>query len=37
MEIPRVGLELDLQAYAIVTAMPDLSQVCDLRHSSWQH
>ena len=32
MEVPRLGVELELQlpAYATATAMPDLSQVCDL-------
>ena len=35
----RVELELQLQGYATAkaTAMPDLSYVCDLHHSSWQH
>ena len=39
MEVPRLGVELELQlpAYAIATAMPDLSCVCDLHHSSQQH
>ena len=39
MEIPRlvVNLELQLPAYATATAMGDLSHVCDLHHSSWQH
>ena len=38
MEVPRLGMELKLQllAYATGTAMPDLSQVFDLHHSSWQ-
>ena len=38
MEVPRAGVKLELQlpAYAIVTAMPDLSHICDLRHISWQ-
>ena len=32
MEVPRLGVESELQllAYAIVTAMPDLSRVCNL-------
>ena len=39
MEVPRRGVESELQllAYAIATAMPDLSRVCDLHHSSRQH
>ena len=38
MEVPRLGVEMELQllAYATVTAMQDLSHVCDLYHSSWQ-
>ena len=38
MEVPRLGVELELQlpAYATATAMPDLSHVCDLHHSSRQ-
>ena len=38
MEIPRQGVELELQLlpYTIATAMPDLSRVCDLHHSSRQ-
>ena len=36
MEVPRLGeLQLQLQAYA--TATWDLSCICDLHHSSWQH
>ena len=36
MEVPRlkVELEVQLQAYAIATARPDLSCICDLHHSS---
>ena len=39
MEVPRLGVQLELQppAYAIATAMPDLSRICDLYHSSRQH
>jgi len=39
MEVPRLGvkLELLLPAYTRATAMPDLSHVCDLHHSSWYH
>ena len=38
MEVTRLGVELELQlmAYATAIAMPDLSHVCDLHHSSWQ-
>ena len=32
----RVKSELQLQAYAIVTATSDLSCMCNLHHSSWQ-
>ena len=39
MEVPRLGVELELSlpAYTTATAKPDLSPVCDLHHSSWQH
>ena len=39
MEVPRLGveLELQLQVYATAKATPDPSRVCDLCHSSWQH
>ena len=39
MEVPRLGVELELQlpAYVTATAMQDLIHVCDLHHSSWQH
>ena len=38
MEVPRLGvyLELQLPAYTTATATPDPSHVCDLHHSSWQ-
>ena len=38
MEVPKLRAELELQlpAYATATAMPDLSRICDLHHSSWQ-
>ena len=38
MEVPRLGVELELQlsAYARATAMRDPSRVCDLHHSSWR-
>ena len=37
-EVPRLGVELDLQlpAYTTATAMWDLSRICDLLHSSRQ-
>ena len=36
MEVPRLGVESELQllAYATAIAMPDLSRICDLHHSS---
>ena len=39
MEVPRLGVELELEllAYTTDTAMQDLSHVCDLYHSSQQH
>ena len=39
MEVPRLGVESELQlpATAVATATPNLSHVCDLHHSSWQH
>ena len=38
MEVPKIGLypELQRQAYATATAMPDLRHICDLCHSLWQ-
>ena len=38
MEVPRLGVESELQplAYTTATAMRDLSHVCDLCHSSRQ-
>ena len=38
MEVPGLGVqsELHLPAYTIATAMPDLSHICDLYHSSRQ-
>ena len=38
MEVPSLGVELELQplAYTTATAMPDPSCVCDLQHSSRQ-
>ena len=39
MDVPRLGVELELQlpAYATVTAKQDLSCICNLLHSSQQH
>ena len=39
MEVPRLKVELELRlpAYTTATAMQDLSHICDLHHSSWQH
>ena len=39
MEVPRLGVESELQlpAYTTATATPDPSHVCDLHHSSQQH
>ena len=38
MEVPRLGVESELQltAYTTATAMPDLSCICDLHNTSWQ-
>ena len=37
MEVPRLGVQSELQllAYATATAMPDPSRTCNLHHSSW--
>ena len=39
MEVPRLGVQLELKllACATATAMQDLSHICNLHHSSWQH
>ena len=39
MEVPRLGVEseLQLQAYTTATATPDPSHICDLHHSLQQH
>ena len=39
MDVPRLGVEskLQLPAYAMATATPDLSCICNLHHSSQQH
>ena len=38
MEVPRLGVELELRllAYTTATAMLDLSHICNLHHSSQQ-
>ena len=38
MEVPRLGVKLELQlpAYTTAIATQDPSHVCDLHHSSWQ-
>jgi len=38
MEVPRLGVELELQllAYTTTTAMWDSSHVCNLHYRSWQ-
>ena len=38
MEVPRLGVKLELQlpAYTTATAMRDLSRICNLYHGSWQ-
>ena len=38
MEIPRLGVKLELQllVYTTAAAMPDLSHICNLHHSSQQ-
>ena len=38
MEVPRLGVELELHlaAYTTATATPDLSRIRDLHHSSQQ-
>ena len=37
MEVPRLGVKLELQLPAYATAMQDPSHVCDLHHRPWQH
>ena len=39
LEVPRLGVELELQlpVYVTATATQDPSCICDLHHSSWQH
>ena len=39
MEVPRLGVELELQLQVYTTAMAarDPSRICDLHHSSQQH
>ena len=37
MEVPRLGVQLELQlpAYTTATAAPDWNHICDLHHGSW--
>ena len=39
MEVPRLGVELELQLLVYTTAIAawDLSCICDLCHSLWQY
>ena len=39
MAVSRLGVksEVQLPAYATAVAMQDVSPICDLHHSSWQH
>ena len=39
MEFPRLWVKSELQplAYTTATAMLQMSCICDLHHSSWQH
>ena len=37
MKVPRLGVWSELQPLAYTTAVPDLSHICSLDHSSWQH
>ena len=39
MELPKLGVELELQlpAYATAMAMWNWSHICNLHYSSWQH
>ena len=36
VEVPRLGIEMQLQLLADTTAAEDESHICDLHHSSWQ-
>jgi len=36
MEVPRLGVEMELQLPAYATATQDLSCTCDLHPNSWQ-
>ena len=37
MEVPKRGVESELQLRAYTTAIPDLSSICELYHSPQQH
>ena len=36
VEVPMLGIEVELQLAATATAMPDPSCICDLHYSLWQ-
>ena len=36
MEVPRLGVQLELLAYTTVIAMRDPSHICNLHHNSQQ-
>ena len=37
MEVPGLGVESELQPLTYATATPDLSPICNLRCSFWEH
>ena len=37
MEVPKLGVEWELHLPAYAIAKLDVSHVCNLHHSSWQH
>ena len=37
MEVPKLGVELELELPTYATATQDPSHICDLHHSSQQH
>ena len=37
MKVPRLGVQSELHLLAYTTNTSDLSRICDLWHSSWQH
>ena len=36
MDVPRLGISLELQLLAYTAATPDPRYICNLRHSLWQ-